>query len=462
MTPQKRQKIKVRLYDPHAGQMLLHDCPARFRVMCCGRRFGKTLAATNELAKKALEKPSSLNWWIAPTYRQTEIAFNLLTEALKPVMSKDPNHTKMRIDLINGAIIECRSAERYENLRGDGPSFVVFDEASKCPQKAWTEVVRPALADNEGGGIFISTPWGRDWFYELFLRGQDPTETEWWSKSFPTSANPFIPTKEIEEAKRTLPELVFEQEFMARFLDDAASVFRRVASCIGDTLLEGPEYGHHYVIGWDVAKYTDYSVCIVVDVMTHRVVEFQRFHGMEYQRQSDNVVVPLVQKWNDAHIVMDSTGVGDPILEQMQERDLSVEGYYFTNASKKKLIDRTVIAIEKQMILYPNNEILVEELKAYGYEFTRSGNIVYSAPEGKHDDCVISLALAVYGAKIGGVVPFSMSNSSGIMIAKAPKIITIDDEFIMKRQEQMARTLNFIKEGAQVVKIDQNSGWGIS
>src|SRR6266571_3972545 len=112
--PQNPKKYTVNLYTPHAGQLLLHNNTTRFRVMCCGRRFGKTLAATNELAKKALEKPSSLNWWIAPTYRQTEIAFNLLTETLKPVMSKDPNHTKMRIDLINGAIIECRSAERYE------------------------------------------------------------------------------------------------------------------------------------------------------------------------------------------------------------------------------------------------------------------------------------------------------------------------------------------------------------
>lgn len=462
MIAKKPKVLKVKLYDPHSGQMHLHNCPVRFRVMCCGRRFGKTLAATNELAKKALEKSNTLNWWIAPTYRQTEIAFNLLVEALEPVMAKKPNHTKMRIDLINGSIIECRSAERYENLRGDGPSFVVFDEASKCPEKAWTEVVRPSLADNEGGAIFISTPWGRDWFYDLFLRGQDPSETEWWSKSFPTSANPFIPEKEIAEAKRTLPELVFEQEFMARFLDDAASVFRRVDSCIADTLRSDPEYGHNYVVGWDVAKYTDYSVCTVIDVQTRKVVELQRFHGMEYTKQIDNILVPLVHKWNNAHTVMDMTGVGDPVLEQVNERDISVEGYYFTNTSKKQLIDRTVVAIEQRQVQYPNNTILIEELKSYGYEFTKSGNIIYNAPEGKHDDCVISLALAVYAAKIGGVVPFSMSNSTGLLIAEEPKILTVDDAFIMRRQEQMAKSLNYIKEGAAVVKIEGNSGWGIA
>src|SRR5690349_6623323 len=124
---QQGKKLSVQLYTPHAGQMALHQCSARFRVMACGRRFGKTLAATNELAKKALEKNSSLNWWIAPTYRQTEIAFELLAAALQPVASKPPNRSRMRIDLLNGSVIECRSAERYENMRGDGPSFVVFD-----------------------------------------------------------------------------------------------------------------------------------------------------------------------------------------------------------------------------------------------------------------------------------------------------------------------------------------------
>ena len=210
---QNKKKLEIQLYTPHAGQMLLHNSTARFKVMACGRRFGKTLAASNELSKNALEHSSTLNWWVAPTYRQTEIAFEIMAEALAPVLAKPANRSKMRLDLINRSIIECRSAERYENMRGDGPSFVVFDEASKCPKAAWTEVVRPALADKQGKAIFISTPWGRDWFYELFMRGQDDAYPEWWSKSFPTTANPFVPESEIEEARRTLPSWVVEQEF---------------------------------------------------------------------------------------------------------------------------------------------------------------------------------------------------------------------------------------------------------
>jgi hypothetical protein len=459
------KKLTVQLYTPHSGQMLLHNCPARFRIMSCGRRFGKTLAATGEISSKALMKNASLNWWIAPTYRQTEIAFNLLSDALGPVLKKKPNHTKMRLDLINDSVIECRSTERYENLRGDGPSFVVFDEAAKCPKAAWTEVVRPSLADTQGGAIFISTPWGRDWFWELFQRGQDPLEVDYWSASFPTSANPFIPQSEIEEARRTTPEYAFAQEWLAIFLDDAASVFRRVDSCIAG-VLEEPRFGHHYVMGWDVAKYTDYSVCTVLDADTRHLVAFQRFNGMEYSTQLDSYVVPLAQKYNNAHVIMDATGAGDPVLEEAQKRELSVEGYYiYTNAAKKELVDRAVVAIEQQHITYPNIPVLIDELKAFSYKFSKNGHTLqYSAPEGQHDDCVLSLCLAVFGAKLGGVVPFSMTMRKPSEEIEIPKPKAYDDAFIMQRQAQMQRSLSFVKSGGilRPAPADPNSVWGIA
>lgn len=456
-------KLTVQLYTPHPGQMTLHECSARFRVMACGRRFGKTLAATNELAKAALEKPSSLNWWIAPTYRQTEIAFNLLSSALAPVTVEKPNKSKMRLDLINGSTIECRSAERYENMRGDGPAFAVFDEASKTPKAAWTEVVRPALADTQGRAIFISTPWGRDWFWELFMRGQRPDEPDYWSKSFPTSANPFIPKEEIEEARRTLPYHVFAQEFEAVFLDDAATVYRGIEACAIGALAE-PKMGHFYVVGWDVAKYQDYSVFTVIDCNTGQVVAWERFNGIEYQRQIARLAA-LTQRYNNAHVVMDVTGVGDPILEEVRAQNISVEGYYFTNTSKKELIDRSVVAIERQLVHFPRIDVLLNELKAYSYEITKSRNIIYGAPDGEHDDCVISLALAIYGAKIGSALPFLISTKAEIHEGPpVPVVQEVDDAFLMERQRLMARSLNLLgsKASYNVQTIDPNDMWGIA
>lgn len=456
--------LTVNLYTPHSGQMVLHECPARFRVMACGRRFGKTLAATNELAKKALEKPSSLNWWIAPTYRQTEIAFELIAAALKPVLKKSPNRSKLRLDVINDSVIEFRSAERYENMRGDGPSFVVFDEASKCPKAAWQEVVRPALADNQGGAIFISTPWGRDWFWELFMRGQDPTQNDYWSKSFPTSANPFIPLAEIEEARTSLPPLIFAQEFEAIFLDDAASVYSNVDGCIRAGWFKEPEFGHFYTVGWDIAKYKDYSVFTVLDCNSQEIVYWERMNNCSYETQIDTHLLPMVRKYNEAHVIMDVTGVGDPILEEVRKRDINVEGYYFTNSSKKELIDRSVVALEKRQVTYPNIPVLINELKAYSYEFTRSGNIIYNAPEGQHDDCVISLALAIYGAKLGTPIAYSVTVQK-TDTEPEKQIVQMDDAFVMRRQNLMAQSLRFLGTTSRYQPSqtgDATDGWGIA
>lgn len=450
MMRQAARKYTVKLYTPHAGQRLLHECSARFRIMACGRRFGKTLAATNELAKKALEAPSSLNWWIAPTYRQTEIAFELLSSALAPVLTQKPNKSKMRLDLINGSVIECRSAERYENMRGDGPSFVVFDEASKCPKAAWQEVVRPALADHQGGAIFISTPWGRDWFWELFMRGQDANEPEYWSHSFPTWANPFIPREEIDEARRTLPAAVFAQEYEAVFLDDAASVFHHVDACIRPGWFLDPVVGHYYVIGWDIAKYEDYSVFTVIDCNTRDVVYWERFNGIDYRSQIDAHLIPLVQRYQHAYVIMDVTGLGDPLLEEVRRRDIAVEGVYFTNARKKELIDETVLVLEQRRLTFPPIMPLLDELKAFGYEFTPSRNLVYRAPDGQHDDCVMSLALAIHGARLGqsigaAVTSFDRPSPQGEELPVPPSEDDEETKALLQCKSRILRSLRFIE-----------------
>lgn len=443
MSPYEDRKLKIQLYTPHAGQMVLHNCEKRFRIMACGRRFGKTLAGTNELSKFALEHPHTLCWWVAPTYRQTEIAFDLMQEALRPVCAKDPNRSKLRIELQNGSIIECRSAERYENMRGDGPDFVVIDEASKVPRAAWFEVIRPALSDKLGKAIIISTPWGRDWFWELFMLGQNPDDPEYWSRSFPTSANPFIPQSEIDEARRTLPLHIFEQEFEAIFHDDAATVFRGIADCSGGDFKE-PDPMHGYVIGWDIAKHSDYSVITCMDVQTQEVVAWDRFTGLAYKQQIP-IVNELSMRYNSAHIIMDATGVGDAVLEEAITQGLDIEGYYLTNASKAVLVERLALAIEKKQVTFPFIEVLINELKAFTYEITKSRNIVYNAPEGMHDDTVISLALAVYGARLGGPIPMLVSKRVEIPDPTKPDMIETDNAVIQKRQEVMAATLNNLR-----------------
>lgn len=446
--------LTVRLYTPHSGQEVLHASTARFRVMCCGRRWGKTLACCNEIAKHALENANTINWWVAPSYQQARIAFRILRKSLADV-SRDTSKSLLRIELLNGSIIECKSADKYDNLRGEGVHFLVIDEFAKVSPEAWNESLRPTLSDTDGRAIIISTPRGRDLFYQLFLRGSKPGsvmynaafyDDEWEAFSFPTATNPFIKPKEIESARRTIPEMIFRQEFMAEFLDDAATVFRGVDACAHAEYAE-PVPGHHYVVGWDVAKNVDYSVFTVVDVFTNKVVAWDRYNGVQYTMQIDRLTT-LAQHYNYATVIMDATGVGDPIFEMASmATGCTVEPFVLTNTSKKELIERLAAAIERRAIAYPPIPELIHELKAFAYNITRAKNIVYNAPPGEHDDTVISLALAVYGLKLGGPIAISTSYRSPAEIAMKDIQADTPEETanLQRRQNSIAQMLSELK-----------------
>jgi len=379
-------------YKPHPTQLQLHNSTARFRVCNTGRRWGKTLACLYEITKQALEKPGSLSWWVAPVYSQSMLAYRLLSNAAHEAISQDIKSLR-RLEFKTGSAVEFKSADNYNALRGAGIDMLVIDEAALINREAWEAALRPTLSDTKGKAIFISTPKGRNFFFELFARGLDPAYPEWESFTFPTEANPYIDKAEIEEARRTLPDTVFRQEYLAEFLEDSAGVFRNIKACIqGD--FEEPKVGHNYVIGFDVAKHEDFSVITVLDTTTNHVVAFDRFNQIDYTLQIERLK-SLAKKYN-ATVLMDSTGVGDPILEQAIKAGIKAEGFQFTGVSKQQLIEHLAVQLEQQNITFPNIPELIYELELYQYEITRAGNVRYTAPQGYHDDTVISLALACW------------------------------------------------------------------
>ncbi len=384
----------IRLYKPHDAQRQIHESPARFRIVACGRRFGKTLACVNEVVLHASKCRGSVSWWVAPVYQQTEIAYRMVLNTLPPDAIAVNHKSTRRIELINGSAIEFKSADRFDNLRGARVDFLVVDEAAMVDQEAWEATLRPTLSDTQGRAMFISTPRGRNWFYELYVRGQDPQYPEYESFSFPTSSSPYIKDEEIAEASATLPSDVFRQEDRAEFMENSAGVFRYVRKCVKGSL-EEPQSGHQYIIGWDPAKHSDFSVITVVDIERKHVVAFDRFTGIDYTFQLQRLKA-VATKYNNALVVMDATGPGDPLLEQVKNLGLSVTGIHFTNTTKQQLIENLALQIEQKKVSFPEISELINELSIYEYELTRAGNVTYAAPSGHHDDSVISLALAVW------------------------------------------------------------------
>lgn len=289
--------------------------------------------------------------------------------------------------------LQVRSADEPDSLRGEGLDFLVMDECAFIQEAAWNQALRPSLSDRKGGALFISTPKGMNWFWHAWTRGQEPAETEWQSWCFPTVSNPFIDPEEVEAARLGLPERIFQQEYEAQFLEEAGGVFRRVRDAVdaGRTAPDAPRPGL-YVCGVDLARVQDFTVITVLDSLGRQVYH-ERFNQISWERQL--AAVARVARSYNATVLLDSTGLGDPIVEALaKEPGIRAEGYLLTNRTKEQLIDALALALENGRLRLMDLPAQTTELLAYQYELTAARNVRMNAPAGMHDDCVIALALA--------------------------------------------------------------------
>jgi hypothetical protein len=371
----------IEVPEPHINQEPILESDARFVVLMCGRRFGKSELSQIKLITKAIQGEQIA--YITPTYKLAKQFYEKLSASL-PYPSKD-----LKIYFPNGGMVEFFTGERLDNLRGRKFHGVIVDEASFISdlEDGWLNSIRPTLTDYKGWALFLSTPRGKNFFYSLFMKGGEPN---WQSFKFTTFDNPYIDKDEVEEARRQLPAPVFEQEYMANPMENAANPFgsQNIRDCIK------PITSEPICFGIDLAKSYDWSVIIGLDAGGN-VAYFDRFQ--KDWHSTKQVIKSLPRK----PILLDSTGVGDPIFEELQREGLMVEGLKFTQNSKQQLMVGLQNAIHQKTIGYPSG-VIVDELEIFEYQFTASG-VKYSAPSGFHDDCVMALALAcnMYNSRMG-------------------------------------------------------------
>jgi hypothetical protein len=394
-------------YAPHSQlSASIHQDAARFRVLDIGRRWGKTYFLAAEALQLIMDVRAKHNraarvWVVSPTYNLTvefmRHAQIILPEAVKPDGFK---RSEKKIVLHDGSEIELKSADSADEvLRGAGLDAALFDEAARISPDAWGLGIRPALADRQGRAIFCSTPKGKNWFHDLYLLGQPQGDPDWKSWKLPSNASPLFPQSEFEALRRTMPETAFRQEILAEFLDDSGTVFRGIQHCVGGTF-QAPIDRHDYLMGVDVARTHDFTVITVLDLVTRHVVAWDRFNNLDWPFQKEKII-SWAKKYNNAMIWLDSTGVGDAVLQDLQRLGVSVNGYKFSNESKKELIEFAVICVEQKLLTFPRIDQLIFEMESFDYEILPSGNVRYSAPCGENffDDCVISFSLMCMGAK---------------------------------------------------------------
>ena len=375
------QTIQISLPRPHVGQRKVLGSKARFRVLMCGRRWGKSLISKQYTITEALA--GKINAYITPTYSLAKVFFDEIAKII-PSEVATANKSDLVFKFATGGEIRFFTGERLDNLRGLKFHNVIIDEASYIPslEDAWNNAIRPTLTDYQGRALFISTPRGKDFFYRLYLRSDDK---DFESFKYTTYDNPFINNDEIDSARASLPTAVFEQEYLANPMENAANPFGMDFIRANIAEISG---GVPICYGIDLAKSYDYSVIIGLDSSGH-VCHYDRF-------QSDwNSTKAKIRLLHNVPKVIDATGVGDPIVEDLQKEDYMIEGFKFTSHSKQQLIEGLVLAIQQGLVKYPEGSI-VDELSLFEYVYTKTG-VRYSAPDGMHDDAVCGLALAWRG-----------------------------------------------------------------
>lgn len=300
------------------------------------------------------------------------------------------------LELPGGGEVQVRSADDPDSLRGEGLDLVVMDECAFMKQAAWEEALRPALSDRQGDAVFISTPKGRNWFWRLWMRAQagDDGYACW---QLPTADNPYIPEGEIDAARLSLPELIFEQEYLAIFLENEGAVFRNILACMNapQTTPEAHE-GHHKIMGVDWGKQNDFTAISVGCATCRCELAHDRFNQIDYIFQRARLTA-MADKWNVNAILAESNAMGEPIIEQLQADGLPVSGFQTSATTKPPLIEGLALTLERAEFQFLADPIWTNEMEAYERKISPiTGRSQYSAPEGMHDDTVMARALMVW------------------------------------------------------------------
>ena len=386
------KQIILQLPAPHRAQLQVIQQAQRFNVVCCGRRWGKTVLGMDRLIHPALRgKPVA---WFAPNYRLLSDVWRELQATLQPVMAR-LSQQERRIELHGGGVIEMWSLDSPDAGRGRAYAVVVIDECALVPnlEQAWTQTIRPMLTDLRGGAWFLSTPKGMNYLKALFDHGQDPTQVDWASWQMPTGENPHIDAAEIDAARRDITEAAFNQEYLALFISWEGSVFRRVGEAATASARTQRETGHQYVLGCDWGRSNDYTVFVVLDVTAQTVVALDRSNRVDYLVQCERLKA-LCESWQPMQVIAEQNSIGQPMIEQLSREGLRIYPFTTTNASKAQAIEAVALAFERGEIRILNDPVLVSELVAYQAERLPSGLLRYGAPSGQHDDTVMALAMA--------------------------------------------------------------------
>ena len=377
------------------------DDTTKYVVGCFGRQAGKSFTAQNLILKWVLEDNGSVAMWVSPVYSQAKKVFTELVNSIAGTgLTSSVNKSELEIRFINGSTLYFRSGEREDTLRGYTLSYLVIDEAAYIKDNVWNEVLRPTVLVHGKKVLFISTPKGKNWFYNIAMRGGSPEYPKYKTFYATSFDSPYITKEELEEAKLSLPEKIYKQEILAEFIDDGGEVFGNLKLTSIMSAYAQQETTEKYYAGLDFGRQNDYTVLIILN-SKGEMVDFYRERQKSWDIIISEVLVKL-RKWKPVGYA-EVNSIGDVLYENLRKQYPSIQPFVTNNDSKQNIIEDLIMGMNENKIKLPSqtlNADLYKELSVFTYEYSpKTRRVKYGAPSGFHDDCVISLALAYHSFK---------------------------------------------------------------
>jgi len=367
-------------------------------ILVWHRRAGKDKACWNYMIKRAFEKVGTYFYFL-PEYSQAKkvIWDNIDNDGFKMLhhipeeLIQATNSQELKITLVNGSIIQLIGADNFHKSGvGTNPIGVVLSEYSINNPAVWN-FIRPILKINGGWAIFNFTPRGQNHAYQLLEMAKN--NPDWFCQTLTVADTGILTEGEIEEERlEGMSQAMIDQEYYTKFIESATSFFKNITDVC--TLEESPHNPlHMFQMGVDLAKYQDYTVISVIDLNTLEQVYMERFNQLDWNLQKAKIEA-VYHKFNRPVGYIDATGVGDPIVEDLNRRGINLTPYKFNEANRKDLLTNLSIRMEQGKVRLLKNEILMDELGYFQYEMSDRGKLRIKVPDNLHDDTVFGTALS--------------------------------------------------------------------
>lgn len=393
-----------------ANQRLLLENPSRVVYVGCGTKTGKSLALGLWVVEGLLQGERCA--WVGPWFRRTRGAFDTIAALLEvPVRAGDvaavDSSMKITAPGTRGRI-DFYSGDNPESLYGDAYHRVVIDEASRQTEASLTAALTTISSTNGKVRLAFNVERGaKNWAVRHLLRVRHLTPEQRRASgedcmSFPTLGEGLVDAKLIEENRTKMPEALWKALYLAEIPSEDSALFRNLDELFSGRELMAPERGHTYAMGLDLARKRDWTVATVIDGRSGEIATADRFNQIEWSLQIERVWA-LYSRFECRKVIVDATGLGDPVAEELRRKGMRVEPFVFTGRSKKELLEGLIVACEQRQIRLPESlTVFREELSSMEYVLSDSdGEVSYGVAVGS-DDCVMSLALAVKAYREGG------------------------------------------------------------